>query len=215
MAEKVTIGNAELWHGDCREVLPLLPSFDACVTDPPYGLPGEELFTYVESGLALVRYQVAAIILDWRNPIRAENKVGEIVWEYGWVSGGRARKKSGVNHTHNTIHLLGDATKMRFTDGSIIKRQPGFSSPRQCSFAVKSGHKYEKPVALMSWILERMDANVVCDPFMGSGTTGVAAVRLGRRFVGIEIDRAAFDVACKRIENEQRHLDAEVAASSL
>lgn len=205
MAEKVTIGNAELWHGDCREVLPQLPSFDACVTDPPYGLPREEQFADVEAGLALVRYAVAAIILDWRNPIRDENKVGEIVWEYGWVSGGRSRAKSGVNHTHNTIHLLGDAKKMRFTDGSIIKRQPGFSSPRQCSFASKSGHKYEKPVALMSWLLERMDGDVVCDPYMGSGSTGVAAVRLGRRFVGIEIDRGHFDVACERIEREQRN----------
>jgi len=204
MAEKVMIGNAELWHGDCREVLPLLPSFDACVTDPPYGLPREEPFADVAAGLALVRYTVAAIILDWRNPIRDENKVGEIVWEYGWVSGGRSRATSGVNHTHNTIHLLGDAKKMRFTDGSIIKRQPGFSSPRQCSFASKSGHKYEKPVALMSWLLERMDGNTVCDPYMGSGSTGVAAVRLGRRFVGIEIDRNHFDVACERIENEQR-----------
>lgn len=204
MAEKVVIGNAELWHGDCREVLPLLPSFDACVTDPPYGLPREEPFADVAAGLALVRYTVAAIILDWRNPIRDENKVGEIVWEYGWVSGGRSRATSGVNHTHNTIHLLGDAKKMRFTDGSIIKRRPGFSSPRQCSFASKSGHKYEKPVALMIWILERMDGHVVCDPYMGSGTTGVAAVRLGRRFVGIEIDRGHFDVACERIEREQR-----------
>ena len=210
MAEKVVIGNATLYHGDCREVLPLLPSFDACVTDPPYGLPREEPFADVAAGLALVRYTVAAIILDWRNPIRDENKVGEIVWEYGWVSGGRSRATSGVNHTHNTIHLLGDAKKMRFTDGSIIKRQPGFSSPRQCSFASKSGHKYEKPVALMIWILERMDGHVVCDPYMGSGTTGVAAVRLGRRFVGIEIDRGHFDVACERIEREQRQrrLDA-------
>ena len=204
MTEKVTIGNAELWYGDCREVLPLLPSFDACVTDPPYGLPREEPFADVAAGLALVRYTVAAIILDWRNPIRDENKVGEIVWEYGWVSGGRSRATSGVNHTHNTIHLLGDAKKMRFTDGSIIKRQPGFSSPRQCSFASKSGHKYEKPVALMIWLLERMDGGVACDPYMGSGSTGVAAVRLGRRFVGIEIDRGHFDVACERIEREQR-----------
>lgn len=204
MAEKVTIGNAELWHGDCREVLPLLSSFDACVTDPPYGLPREEPFADVVAGLALVRYTVAAIILDWRNPIRSANKVGELVWEYGWVSGFRSRAKHGVNHTHNTIHLLGDATRLHFTDGSIIARRPGFSSPRHCSFATKSGHPYEKPVALMRWLLERIDGGPVCDPYMGSGSTGVACIQLGRKFVGIEIDRQYFEIACERIEREQR-----------
>ncbi len=202
MIEKVQIGDNELWCGDCRDVLPMLPKIDALVCDPPFGLPNEEKFVDVEEFLALVKYDVAAIILDWRNPIRSKDKFGEIVWEYGWVSGGRSRAKNGINHTHNTIHLLGNSKNVRFIDGSIIKRQPGFSSPRHCSFAIKSGHKYEKPVALMSWIIDRIDAHTICDPYMGSGTTGVSAVRLGRKFIGVEIERRHFDIACKRIEVE-------------
>lgn len=61
-------------------------------------------------------------------------------------------------------------------------------------------HPTQKPVALMEWCLGMVDENLtVLDPFMGSGTTGVACVRLGRRFIGIEIDEGHFETACTRI----------------
>lgn len=66
-------------------------------------------------------------------------------------------------------------------------------------------HPTQKPIALMNWCLGLIpDAKVIADPYMGSGTTGVAAVQLQRRFVGIEIDERYFAIACKRIEDAQR-----------
>jgi site-specific DNA-methyltransferase (adenine-specific)/modification methylase len=65
-------------------------------------------------------------------------------------------------------------------------------------------HPTQKPLALMDWCLRFVKAAEVCDPFMGSGTTGVACVRAGRRFVGVEIDCKHFDTACRRIEAAQR-----------
>jgi DNA modification methylase len=72
--------------------------------------------------------------------------------------------------------------------------------------AEKNGHPVPKPVGWMRWLvaLTTRRGETVLDPFMGSGTTGVAAVQQGRQFVGIERERAYFDIACERIENAQR-----------
>jgi len=66
----------------------------------------------------------------------------------------------------------------------------------------RRGHVSQKPVALMRWCIETLrcpPGGVVLDPYMGSGSTGVAAITLGMRFIGIEIDREHFDTACERI----------------
>ena len=67
-------------------------------------------------------------------------------------------------------------------------------------------HPMQKPLQVMQWAITQAPPSVmtICDPFMGSGTTGVACVRLGKSFVGIERERKYFDIACERIENEQR-----------
>ncbi len=188
-----------IYHGDCREIVPTLGRFDLLLTDPPYGRDGEEPFAVTEAVLSLDQWEAAAVILDWRNPIRGPRKDGEVVWQYGWVSGFRAKAKAGVCHTHNTIHLLGNAKRMRFTDGSIVLRQPGFSSPRHCSFAAKSGHPYEKPVPFLRWLLQRIDGATVLDPFCGSGSTGVACVQEGRRCVMVDVDAGNCAKAAQRV----------------
>ena len=66
-------------------------------------------------------------------------------------------------------------------------------------------HPTQKPVALMEWCIGKIpDARTICDPFMGSGTTGVAAMNLQRAFIGIEREPKYFDIACRRIEDAQR-----------
>lgn len=65
-------------------------------------------------------------------------------------------------------------------------------------------HPTQKPVAVMEWVLGFVKAHTILDPFMGSGTTGVACARLGRRFIGVEIEPRYFDTACRRIEEAYR-----------
>jgi len=73
-------------------------------------------------------------------------------------------------------------------------------------------HPTQKPIALMAWCIEPLRSQTIIDPYMGSGTTGVACVRLGRRFVGIEIDEGYFDIACERIRKAHAQLDFFVEA---
>jgi site-specific DNA-methyltransferase (adenine-specific)/modification methylase len=73
-------------------------------------------------------------------------------------------------------------------------------------------HPNEKPIGLIKYIVETVPKNgIVLDPFMGSGTTGVACVELGRRFIGIEINEKYFEIACKRIEKAVKELQHEIA----
>lgn len=200
------MANIQLYNGDCLQVMNNLIKegikVDAIITDPPYGLPKEESFNLVIQMLKLAKQisKMQILILDWRNPLTVKDgKFAELVWEYGWISGGRT-KSNHFYPTHNTIHFLGeDIFNFDTKDGSIIYRRPGFSSPRQCSYAKKSGHPYEKPLALMEYLVNRTNGNLILDPFMGSGTTGVACKNLNRNFIGIEINKEYFNIAEKRI----------------
>ena len=202
--------SVQLYLGDCLDIMKSIPdkSVDAVITDPPYGLPNEsfsDVTLALEQSKRISRMQI--VILDWRNPLRQrDGKFAEIVWEYGWISGGRT-KSEHFYPTHNAIHFLGeDLFSFDTKAGSIIKRQSGFSSPRQCSYANKSGHPYEKPIALMEWIVKRTKGDTILDPFMGSGTTGVACARLNRNFIGIEINPQYFEIAQRRIAEAQAQL---------
>jgi hypothetical protein len=74
------------------------------------------------------------------------------------------------------------------------------STPRLNRDACATGHPYQKPEQVMRWLIAKTKAGTIADPFMGSGTTGVACANLGRKFIGIEIERRYFDIACERIE---------------
>jgi site-specific DNA-methyltransferase (adenine-specific)/modification methylase len=80
---------------------------------------------------------------------------------------------------------------------------------RQSVTSYKKDHPTQKPVDLMAWCVNRLPASarVICDPFMGSGTTGVACARLGRKFIGIELEPTYFEIACERIDQAQRQGD--------
>lgn len=187
-----------IYHADCLRVIIPFDQFDLLFTDPPYGLDGEEPFILTKQAVRRFSWDCAAICLDWRNSIKSSRKIGELIWQYGWVSGFRSKLKEGINHTHNTIHIFGNKKRVCFPDGSIILRQPGFSSPRHCSFMKKSGHPYEKPVPLLRWILQRIKARTVVDPFCGSGSVLVAAKQERRYSVGIEIEEKWCEIAAKR-----------------
>ena len=193
MAEKVTIGNCELWHGDCREILPLLPPVDLVLTDPPYGI-----------GMAA-------------NPVRQAHEKKE--WDAeppaAWLWGLMMEKAK---------HLIvwgGNYFPLPPTKCFLIwdKDQPDAFSLASCEMAwtnidrpartwrfnarhfTGKEHPTQKPDKLMEWCIEKAgNVATVCDPYMGSGTTGVACARMGLHFTGIERERKYFDIACRRIE---------------
>jgi len=90
-----------------------------------------------------------------------------------------------------------------------------FQYPRAKALLDGKEHPTQKPVALMKWCIELLGKHhTILDPFMGSGTTGVAAVQMGRKFIGIERDAGYFDIACRRIEQAQRQADMFIKAST-
>jgi site-specific DNA-methyltransferase (adenine-specific) len=181
---KADVTSSAVFNDDCLKVMSSISNkfFDVAITDPPYGLEND--FDFVREAIKEMQRisKMQIIILDWRNPLTiADEKFAELIWEYGWISGGRT-KSNHFYPTHNTIHFCG-LNKFRFDtkNGTIIKRQAGFSSPRQCSYAKKSGHPYEKPLKLMEYLIERSDCENIIDPFKGSGTTCLAAKNLGKK----------------------------------
>lgn len=202
MAEKVTIGNAELWHGDCREVLPLLPKCDLILTDPPYGIGFAAQPTRWQRRAGK---QAEAWDDDtapaWLFGLMEEKATDLIVWGGNYYAlpctrGWLAWKKPDAPPSMASFELAWTSLDM---NARMISQSIGATNAERC------GHPTQKPVRVMDWCLTfAPEAKTVCDPFMGSGTTGVSCVRAQRHFVGIERERKYFDMACERIDREQR-----------
>ena len=211
MAEKVVIGNAELWHGDCREVLPLLPKHDLVLTDPPYGIgfAAQPTDYQRKNGMKPADWDNAPAP-DWLIGLMREKAVTLIVWGGNYYSlpptrGWLAWRKPDAPPSMAHLELAWTSYDMnaKMLDHSIAATN-----------AERAGHPTQKPVRVMAWSLEfAPDAQTVLDPFMGSGTTGVACAQLGKAFTGIERERKYFDIACERISRAQAqgsllHLDS-------
>ena len=200
------IGDATLYLGDCLEILPTLGKVDAVVTDPPYGIS----YSHGEwSG------NLAGATQFGDCPIIGDNKPFDplpwLVWPcILWGANHYANKlpasafwmiwdkRDGVTSNDQAdceiawTNARGNARVFRHLWNGMLK-----ASERQESRV----HPTQKPVALMQWCLGFLpDAETILDPFMGSGTTGVACANLGRKFIGIEIEPKYFDIACRRIE---------------
>ena len=214
---KEVIGKAVLLLGDCLEILPTLPKVDAVITDPPYGIDyssghaTDELWLSgpqisgdksVELRDTVVHYfdvDVPRLVFGtWRAP-RPEDTKMVLIWDKGGALG-MGDLSLPWKPDHEEIYVLGLGKRFVGTRdcGSVIRHPPVQSM-------AKNGrvHPTEKPVGLMLQLL-RKTAGLVLDPFMGSGTTGVACMNLGRKFIGIEIEPKYFDIACERITNAQR-----------
>ena len=206
MAEKVVIGNAELWHGDCREVLPLLPAHDLLLTDPPYGIGRDGKPPSTSSHGGHKGYKFMGWDADappaWLFGLMHEKAENLIIWganyypqhlrpSMGWLvwDKGQRISQSDCELAYSTL----DKALRSMTLNRAAIAQDGAVHPTQ------------KPVQVMAWCLDfAADAQTVLDPFMGSGTTGVACAQLGKSFTGIERERKYFDIACERIEAAQR-----------
>jgi hypothetical protein len=222
-AEKVVIGDAELWHGDCREVLPLLPRVDAVITDPPYS---EETHAGHDAiGGMRTKLGYRPMTRDEAHTLAAEFAAccdGWVVWmtdhrlapticaaleQQGryvfaplpFFQPGRSVRISGDGPCSWTDWIVVARTKAQMKWGTL----PGgyVAGPGWKDKARMGG----KPTLLMNALVSDYSrpGDLVLDTHMGSGTTGVACAQTGRRFIGCEIDREAFDTACERITRAQ------------
>lgn len=229
------IGDCVLVLGDCREVLPALPKVDAVISDPPYG--AEDTHSHHLSSIVLRNGEPARQALGFGGIIGdellsfAEQWVGLasrwVVFSCEWKHAHRLDAagllvRLGIWHKPDGApQFTGDRPGMGWEAVAVCHR-PGrkrwngggrhafWSVPK----AGQSGHPTEKPLALVGqWVRDFTDADeTILDPFMGSGTTGVACVKLGRQFIGVEIDEKYFGIACKRIEQAYAQPDMFVSA---
>jgi site-specific DNA-methyltransferase (adenine-specific) len=201
------IGNATLYHGDGLALLPSLGAVDAVITDPPYGIAYQH---GARRGGRLMGTDGMAIVGDDKPFDPAPWLAYEcLFWgaehfKARLPEGGRwlvwNKRRPGVVRdqgcVENAWHSRAGVTRIFHWpwDGADMAVERG--QPRV--------HSNQKPIALMEWCLTFTDAQTVLDPYMGSGTTGIACQRAGRKFIGVEIDEQHFNTACERIEDAQR-----------
>lgn len=218
--DAVQIGDATLYLGDCLRVMPFLEGVDAVVTDPPFGIERDKGVGSGGKGFGGRRGKaipVASYDGDWDSERPPDHTIKlasalapiAIIWggqffadllppmgKWLWWDKCQTMPSFGAGELAWT-NLSGDATKkIVYNNSGLHAKEKGKEHPTQ------------KPVEVMRWCLSHIpDAKVICDPFMGSGTTGVACARDGRKFIGIERERKYFDIACRRIEEAQRQPD--------
>lgn len=193
------IGAATLYLADCMEVLPTLGRVDAVITDPPYGI-----------GIAKNPVRQAHAKRDWDVSAPSGDVISAILAsaEVAVLWGGNY-----FNLPPAQCFFVWD--KVQPQDFSLAMCEQAWTNKkgpaklyRQSVLSYRKEHPTQKPVELMKWCIEQVGfPGVVLDPFMGSGTTGVAAVQMGLQFIGIERDPTYFDIACRRIEDAQRVQD--------
>ena len=229
--KEVLSEDVEIWMGDCRDILSMIGSVDAIVTDPPY------LIGSASSRSPSGRFR--SRIGDWSNASifysmwmkECWNKLSEngsmwicgnwrgfptmqialdeigaplssvVIWDKEWIGVGP------TNGLRQRYELIFHSAK-----GIGIKdRSEPDIWPEKWASSRPSGHESEKPVGLMRRCLESGGGKIVLDPFMGSGTTGVACVNLGRKFIGVEIEEKYYNIARRRISDalKQPHLPFE------
>ena len=196
---KVEIGSATLYLGDCLEVLPLIDKVDAVITDPPYGI-GQDGGAQRTRGSKRTNGEK----MGWDNQ-RPEKEVFDAMLNAGNVQiiwGGNYFADflpASMGWLYWEKRMGGD-----FADGELAWTSQHKALRQFSHFKKNKGdeHPTQKPLELMLWCIDQCKnkPQSILDPFMGSGTTGVAAIQMGRKFIGIEREQKYFDIACKRIE---------------
>jgi site-specific DNA-methyltransferase (adenine-specific) len=213
--KEILADGIEIWLGDCLDILPLIARVDAVVTDPPYSIPTQVAQTRVTTrnvgDLSLSEHAFRCHADAWKTLVGEAGRIfvfcdgtsypvmfraaygrfnlASIVWDKGRIGMGREFRKS---HEF-IIHGWGAETPI-VSDGvgypDVIKCEPLSSTARV--------HPAEKPAGLLKSLL-RVCGDVILDPFMGSASTGIAAIKTGRKFIGIEIEQRYFDIARRRL----------------
>lgn len=201
------IGDATLYLGDCLDILPTLGKVDAVITDPPYGmefLSNHRMIKHKkiqnDSCNSMLKYACNIqvnhskyIFCRWDNLSEIPKPKSLITWVKNNWSMGDLKHEHG-RQTESIVYWPGEGHEWPE------------ERPRDVIFSQRTKneeHPTEKPIYLIEQIA-KWTIGEILDPFMGSGTTGVACMNLGRKFIGIEIEEKYFDIACERIDQAQR-----------
>ena len=193
-------GAIQLFCGDCLDILPTLGKVDCVVTDPPYGIQADKAKSHSSirdngkwggmgwdesrpSKLAFDLILTADEVALWGGNYFADLLPPSPAW-LAWI-----KPEAETGFSLADMELCWTNKKFAARTKRLPRRDGNL-------------HPTQKPVAVIEWTLSFIESQSILDPFMGSGTTGVACVRLGRRFIGIERERKYFDIAVKRITDE-------------
>lgn len=187
------IGNATLYLGDCREILPTL-AYDAVVTDPPYPNNAGHFLDGIQAACDMLAMQTAQTAIVFWSEIERPPCPLPLVAVHVW-------HRTNVNGRpyEPAYHFAGDGEKRR---SDVIQHAAVFDGAGP-GCQEYEGHPTQKPVAMMERLVAKTTGTVL-DPFMGVGATGLACLRLGRPFVGVELNPTYFDTALRRMEDAQR-----------
>ena len=211
---KEIIGDCTLYLGDCMDVMQGLDRFDAVVTDPPYGIGENSKKNMSRGGLAppkdygdynwddisaeSLQRHITAFRAKSKNQIIFGGNYFQLPPTSCWLVWD---KKNGSNDFADCelawTNLNKAVRKIEWLWNGMIRKGDDIRE-----------HPTQKPVGVMEWCLTHIpDAQTILDPFMGSGTTGVACAKMGRTFTGIELEEKYFDIACKRIREAYEQPD--------
>jgi site-specific DNA-methyltransferase (adenine-specific) len=200
-------GAATLYLADCLEILPNLPKVDAVITDPPYGIRhktngqwflqatpirGDGDTTLIEKLDEWCGARAFVSFFSPYNPPPVQWR-SVLVWAKGAHVGIGGDRETCWKRDAEMIGVKGNLPLNGARDSCVLRFNAVTPPP-------PSGHFCEKPVQLMEYLVSKLQETTILDPFMGSGTTGVACANLGRKFIGVEIEPKYFDIACTRIE---------------
>ena len=222
--KRVVIGDSILYQGDCVNVMEALDPVDAVVTDPPYGINiaatgtiggtttrgGNKIESkdygkddWDKEGLSVEQWEairkIAPQYIVWGGNHLAGimgPSAGVLLWD--------KKCKNGWDDTFSDAEIawtnaISRAKMFRHLWIGAFRASEQGANVRQ--------HPTQKPIVLMEWCLSFVKGQTIIDPFMGSGTTGVACVKQGRSFIGIERDSKYFEICCNRIEGALRQPD--------
>ena len=187
----------QIFHGDCREVLPTLPKVDLVLTDPPYGLNNK-----MQGGTWGIKYKLGDL-MAW--DYKVEQELIDRIIQQGteaiiWGGNYYMVPPSRCWYSWEKIQRLATLADFELAWTSYDKPSKSWHGSRNDDLHI---HPTQKPIRLILWCINQdANANTILDPFAGSGTTLVAAKQLGRRAIGIEIEEKYCEIAAKRLSQE-------------